>query len=696
MKKIIVPALVIAVTAAVFLPSIAGRFTNWDDAALVTDNPAIKKISVPNVLSIFTSSFVGTYIPLTVLSFAAEYHFFRLAPRAYHLTNLILHLLNSLLVLVLVRLLTKDWPTAGVVSLLFGIHPLHVEAVAWVTERKSVLYTFFFLLGLIAYAKYLRRPRAGTYVLVAASFLLALMSKPMAITLPFVLLLLDYFHRRPLTNRVLAEKLPLLIIAAGFFCLNLLAQQTLQHGRFQFPLSFFLVFHNLIFYLAKIFVPVNLSAYYPYPAAGCGLPLTMLLSPLIAAAIALDIVLLRRRAEYLVFGALFFLITILPVIQLIPLVGAAAAADRYVYVPALGIFFAAASFLRRLYGARLRARPLLRGAGLAAGVLVVAALSLASRQRIAVWHNSLALWNDVLRQFPDQVLALNNRGQAYAATKDYRRALADYNRAAVLDSMYGVTFFNRAGLFYDTRDYRRALDDYDRALRRDANRAAIYAGRGRAYFQLGRTAEAAADYERALKINPALADVHNDRGILYFGSGDYARALQAYNRCLALDPDHAPAYANRADLYFLQGNTRRAIADYTRSIAVDPAYADAYYNRGVAYGSLGQADKALADYEHALVLNPQMATAYNNRGNIYLHAGEYDIAVADYSRALELDSAYAGAYYNRALANYRLARFGPAVADLEKAEKYGYPVDARVKMDFKKELKEKEREKLLK
>jgi len=422
-KIILSLCLILAIPSISLFPSLKNDFINWDDQQYVTENKTITELSWRNIETIFDRTYMGHYHPLTLLSYALEYRFFKLNPFAYHLTNLILHLLNGLLVFWLIWMLTGGVLISLVVSLLFGIHPLHVETVAWISERKDLLYSFFFLGSLIVYLTYLKTWRGRYYVLSLFLFLLSLLSKSMAVTLPFVLLLCDTLLHRKIDRKCLIEKIPFLVIAFIFGIMALFAQGS-PEAMSQNPSSpssknIFIMsevlttyFSKLLLmseivtsYFPKLILPIKLSCLYP-PIKGIAgfwsyVYLTTIIGFLIAG------ILLGKYNKKIPFGTLFFFITIIPTLP------AKIMADRYLYIPSIGIFFIAAEGFYWLYRSKLKpikiVKPIL--AILLIGIL--GTFSFLTWERCQVWKDSMSLWNNVLKNYPDIPIAYNNLGEAY-------------------------------------------------------------------------------------------------------------------------------------------------------------------------------------------------------------------------------------------------------------------------------------------
>ncbi len=445
-------AVILIVTFISFYPCLRGGFVNFDDDRYVYRNPMIKDLSWQSIGTIFASTdYAVIYCPLVFLSYAIEYHFFDLHPCGYHVTNLILHLCNCLLVFWFIYLLCRNRPTAFITALLFAVHPLRVESVAWITERKDVLYAFFFLLALICYCDRRARGSPIGYAGVVLFFLLSLLSKPAALVLPLVLLLCDYFRGESINRKNLSAKLPLFAIAVAFLILGLFTAR--EYGRkgpaFSMFDQIFIPPYALIFYLYQSIVPLRLSCLYPFPVKhGAFLPAPFLVSPIILILIGALVVRSARYTRTIAFGSLFFLITILPAIQFFP-TGTAIVADRFTYIPSIGLSFLIARLVAWLYTMGDK-----RGAHLAATALaaLVAAMTVLTWGRCSVWNSNIALWDDAVRKYPDSYvpLAYFNRGIVYSDMGLHEEAVSDFNKVLSL-------YYRERGVERDYTETCRAL-----------------------------------------------------------------------------------------------------------------------------------------------------------------------------------------------------------------------------------------------
>jgi len=530
--------LVVVATFVAFYPSLGNGFTNWDDEEYVTESTLVTGLSGDHLKRIFTEPVKANYHPLTILTLALDYRFWGLEPLGYHATNLALHLLNTLLVFFLVLRLAdgRRW-VALFTALFFGIHPMHVESVAWVSARKDVLYAFFFIAALIFYTRFVRERHRRDYWIVAGLFLLALLSKPMAVVLPPVLLAIDYWLGRKSFKAALVEKIPLFVMSVAF---GIVAIQTQAHAmgdltRYSAFQRIAFACYGLVAYLVKLFAPVGLSALHPYPRGQ--LPGAFLLAPVAVLGIALAILVSLRRTRLVAFGMLFFFLNLALVLQVVS-VGQAVTSDRYSYLAYVGPLFV----LGMLYATAME-----RGsAGLTICIfLCAAACMFLTLERCTVWKNSEILWTDVLDKHPGSHVAHYNRGMYYRSLADDGKALADFDRAIELKPNYSLAYNNRGGIRYRRGDLRSALADFDRAIESDPSLAMAHYNRGRVHMARQADDLAIRDYDRAVELQPDLAPAYNNRASIYFNRGNYRRAYDDFDRAVSLDPDNAAFLRNR-------------------------------------------------------------------------------------------------------------------------------------------------------
>ncbi|HMI31776.1 MAG TPA: hypothetical protein VK527_08550, partial [Candidatus Limnocylindrales bacterium] len=509
--------LVALATAAAFAPAVHNGFTDWDDPAYVTENLDIRDLTLPGLKAMFTTILEGNYQPLTVASFAVDYHFWKLNPKGYHITNIALHVAGTVAVFWFILLLTGSRELSLITSLFFGIHPLHVESVAWVSGRKDVLYALFYIAACISYVLWTRRHRGRALYYAGALllFVLALLSKGMAASLPAALIAIDfYLGRKPTAKTLFVEKAPFIVIAVAFGAIAVVAQS--KQGAIQ-DLASFAFYERILFacygisaYLVRAILPLQLSAFYPYPLkAGGSLPLVYYLAPLFVLAVLIAVVRSMRGGRVIAFGALFFLVNVALVLQLFP-IGSAVIADRYTYLSFVGVGLAIAAVYRWLVRSALSRQIALRTA-VTVLVAVCGVLALfATRARCEIWKDNVTLWTDVLGRYPTLPLGYTKRARTYMLRGENDRAMSDVGKALSLNP-------------------------------EDARALTM---RGTLRFLKNDTLGAQADLEKSVAIEAGDAVAWNSLGAVHLTLGDRDRALREFTRAVELKRDYAEGYLN--------------------------------------------------------------------------------------------------------------------------------------------------------
>lgn len=676
LKIIISVFLMLVVVMVSFLPSLKNSFTNWDDEFYISQNPDVKNLSLKGIAKLFTTTKLGLYTPLVSISFALEYHFFKLDPAAYHTTNLILHLMNCLLVFMFIFILSNNnLAISFIVSLLFGVHPLRVESVAWISERKDMLYALFFLGALIFYFRYLKKEARKSYYYSLALSFVSLLSKPMGVSLPFVMCLCDYFLGVKCSRRNFIEKIPFFIIAIVF---SVIAASKNLHSYEPFKLSSHIPIVNfrLIFYLYKIFVPINLSCLYPDPLVTVNsFPVIFWLSSLIVMFLGAIAILSRKYNRNLIFGISFFVITILPVLKLIPL-GSGRIEERFTYIPSIGIFYIVAAGIFWIYTNRLKLR-ILGVMVLIILISVVASLSFLTWQRCKVWKDSLSLWNDVLSHYPDLAIAYNNRGNIFLGKKEYDKAYADFKKAIEVDPLFPYTYNNLGIAYSDAGRKEDAIAMFEKAIIIDPNFAKAYYNLGNVYNSIGDENKAITWYEKAIGINPDFLEAYYNLGSVYNSLKDRGKAIRIFKKLREISPSYLPAYLNLSDLYKSADQKEELTGLYKQAIANNLDYFEAYYNIGDLYSNLGQEREAIALYKRAIDINPNSAPVYTNLGSSYCAIGKNKQAIILLKKAIQLDPKLAVAHNNLAVAYYYERQYDLAIKHCDKAIELGYEVSPK-------------------
>lgn len=503
-------------------------FINIDDDIYVTNNLNVQSgIHPEGVRWAFTTTDAEFWHPLTWLSLMLDHQLYGLHPGGYHITNLILHILSTLLLFRLLNHMTGEIWKSAFVAALFAIHPLHVESVAWIAERKDVLSAFFWMLTLCLYVYYTEQPSVARYLLILFSFACGLMSKPMLVTLPVMMILLDYWPLKRFQIKQgnlllwqLREKTPLLVMSAVFSVIAIYAQYNPEAVHFPLGSRLAAAFVSFTMYLKKIFWPLDVSFCYPL-FDKLSLP-QIAGSVLMTSAISIFVIVSAKRFPFLLVGWLWYAITLLPVLGIIHVRAERyAMADRYTYLPLIGIAIMMAWGVPLLLKKKDICRKLLFPAGFS--VLVI--LSYLAWKQCGHWENSLTLINQTLRVTKDNYLGHYIRGITYFNLGQYRSAIRDFSQAIELNPAYGVAYLNRGAAYERIGDSRKAIQDYDESIRLQPRFLAYY-----------------------------------NKGVAYINLGQYRQAVDELNMAIYLKAD-AYAYQNRGLAYLLQDNREAACRD---------------------------------------------------------------------------------------------------------------------------------------
>ncbi|MCH8904516.1 MAG: tetratricopeptide repeat protein [Bacteroidetes bacterium] len=581
----------VVITLIAFYPTFNNGFTNWDDTDYIHDNELLNSLSGENLKKMFNTSVNGHFHPLTIITLAIEYSIRPLSAKLIHTNSLILHILDTLLVFWFILLLCKKKEVALIVALLFGIHPMHVESVAWVSERKDVLYTFFYISALITYLYALQKPgqkvKYMTFTLVL--FVLALLSKTMAVTLPLAMLAIDYYKKRKFDKILIGEKLLFFLLSGAFF---VWASSHSQFDNLALGYTFsstidriFYAGYGTMMYLFKLVIPVNLSNYYPYPIKVDGqLPVIFYIAPAVILVLAFLAARTYKKTRTIVFGAVFFVVTIFLVIQLLP-VGITLMADRYTYVSSIGLFFIFAIWFTNILGGAFVLRKKMKNVLIIGLVLYCSILTYSTIDRTKVWYDSTTLWTDVVEKFPE--------------------------------TFYG--YYARGKTYYDEKKFQLSVIDLDKAVQIDPTNLKAHLNRGMAHNELGNYNLAIQSFTSIINLRPDFSKAYFMRGTSYTDNGDYELALEDYYQCVDLDPNSIPARFNIAVTLYKMGRYQESIGDFTNMISIlgnTPQSADLYYHRALGYYKVGYYNEAARDVQTARSMgyqaDPKFLTQLSN------------------------------------------------------------------------------------
>lgn len=671
-RTLLLSLLLVGATLWTFLPAIDNGFVNYDDPDYVTANPHVRQgLSWQSAHWAFVASRAANWHPLTWLSHQLDWELYAGAAWGHHLTSLLLHALNAVLLFVVLNRLTGAPGRSFLVALFFGLHPLRVESVAWISERKDVLSTAFFLLSLWAYARWARemenpkseiRPKsdeelgdnqaqhtslqqagffsmytacsAGAYpwyVLALVLFVLGLMCKQMVVTLPFVLLLLEVWplRRWPKVGigRLVIEKLPFFAAALFASIITLVVQR--RGGAVIEGLSLSSRLENAavsyVRYVGKLLCPVDLAFFYP-PVPHW--PVWIVAGSLALLALVSAIVWITRKSHpYLLVGWLWFLGTLVPVIGLVP-AGEQSMADRYSYIPSIGLLWLlvwAASRVAAPSTTELRAAgssspptgraqqlkwPRWLGCALATGLVITSALL--TRQQIGYWRNDESLFKHALRVTRNNYLAHNNLGTMFDKQGHYDEAVAQFELALRIKPDYAQGYSNLGVVLLEKGQLDDAISEFQKAIQANPRYANAHNNLGTALERKGRPVEAQKEYERAIELFPEFPDAHYNLGVALMRQGRLDGAIREFGITLEQQPESADAHNNLGFALQQKGELDAAIRHYQQAILLRPDYPRACFNLGVALYTKGLVDLSIKAFQEALRLKPDYAEARKN------------------------------------------------------------------------------------
>lgn len=626
------PLLLFLVTFAVYVPVRHFSFLNYDDPSYVTGNLHVRNgLTAGGIEWAFRSTEAANWFPLTWISHMADVQLFGLNSGRHHLGNVLLHAASAvLLFLLLFRTTGATW-RPGLVAAIFALHPLHVESVAWIAERKDVLSAFFWMLALLAYVRFVESPNARRYTFLLLAFSAGLMSKPMIVTLPVVALLLDVWPlRRTMSKAVIVEKLPLFGLSAAVSALIFLAQRgggaVLSIDQLPLAARLANALVSYAVYAAKLFWPSNLAVFYPFPAS---LPAWEAIAAGAAvAAVSALVIHERARRPYLMVGWLWYLATLLPVIGIVQ-VGLQARADRYTYIPLIGL-----SIMLAWGAAELGARRLRAVAAVAA--VAVVAWAATTRSYLSAWQDSASLFQHALGATAGNYVAYNNLGVALRDRGDTIAAMANFQAALAIRPAYAEAQTNLGESLLRQGRPDEAMVPITEALRLNPSLPEAHVNFGAVLSRQGKTAEAVEQYRLAVQLDPANAEAHGGLGAILTDLGRPEEALAELTEAVRLKPDDADGHYNLGRLYGLTGRAAEAIAEFSRAVALRPDDPQNHYNLGVALASTESLDGAAEEFRAAIRLSPGYANAHFNLGIALAQAGNCAKALPEFAEALRL------------------------------------------------------------
>ncbi|HTA27081.1 MAG TPA: tetratricopeptide repeat protein [Bacteroidia bacterium] len=603
------PLGIVLITFLCYHYSIHNEFTNWDDQRLVPQNIFIKSFSAANINKMLFYDITGDYhFPLTMISYAINYHFSGIAPESYYITNIVIHLINSCLMFFLVLMLFgamekngygilkwKEW-LAFFCTLAYAIHPMHVESVSWISDRKDVLYALFYFAGMMAYIKY-AEVKAKKYLwlfLVFLCFVFSILSKPIAGVFPFSLLMIDVLLKRDLRvsiKNILLEKLPFVFVfilsAVSTYYSAKSSGAVQEHEAYNLFQRFLFASYGFYMYILKAFVPFAQSAYYPYPDftnASGGLPILFYVSPLIALlGVAIPLYLAYRSGKnnfrMALFGIGFYFFNMVMVSQIIGS-GPNIMADRYSYVCYFGIFFPITFFVYKI----IQKGKLIRTIVIAFVSVYMLLFAFLCYQRTLVWHNSETLWTDVIKQYPHRIIkAYNNLGNYYFEQRDLDKASDNYKEAINLRTGDPQVYCNMGSVMGAKKEYKASLLYYGEAIKIDSNDPNNYLDRAITYSAMGQYDFAIKDYRHSYRINPNSEILIRNIAYTYLNAHQFDSAISYYTQVIQINPENPGYYHYRGVAEFNKEAAKPAMDDFMHNLQIAPHDSECMFYMSIAY-----------------------------------------------------------------------------------------------------------------
>ncbi|MEM9919310.1 MAG: tetratricopeptide repeat protein [Bacteroidota bacterium] len=594
-------AILLGVTLLAFYGSLSNQFVNWDDDVNILDNENIAILDWAHIKAIFSNHVIGGYNPLTILTFAIEKHFFGLDPFVFHLNNLLLHLVCVYFVYRILLLLKLSPMAALFGALLFGIHPMRVESVSWATERKDVLFGAFYLAATYTYILWLKareQEKVRLFAITLLLFTLSLLSKIQAVAFPMTLLAIDYYLRRPLSWKLVKEKIPYfgLSLAVGIIGIMILAgantisaEDPTQYNIFQ---RLLIGAYSFCVYVIKCIYPYEMLPLYPYPQS---LDWPFYVAPLGVVAVLVWVYqAFRKEQRAIVFGWAVFAFNVFFVLQILA-AGQGFKADRFTYIPYLGLFFMMAWGLEQL----MKKRPDYKLLALGGTGLYLLVFTYMTHQQNKIWENGATLWTHVIENGSRTALPWGNRANYYRSQKNYQQSIIDYQEAIKLAPQKAGPYNSLGKTYFDMGNKEQALQEYDKALEREQNEVEFWVNRGAAHASLGDFNKALADLNEAEKIDPDFKNLYLNRSLIYTQSGQFQLALKDHNKYLELDPYHAAIHYERAIVKRRLGDDTNALSDLNRAIQLDQSMGLFYYERAKILSIQGDKAGAQRDVRSA-------------------------------------------------------------------------------------------------
>ena len=672
-------ALIIILGFAVYANSIKGEFI-WDDEFLVQDNVYIRNWS--HISKLFTEN-IGAgageifhfYRPLQMITYMIDYSIGGLNAKIYHFTNILLHISAALAIFWLMNILYKDNFLSLFTGILFVVHPIHTEAVSYVSGRADSLAALFTLLCFIFYIKYLNSESKSATILTVSSYVLAILSRENSLILPVLILLYHYAFKEKIRIKRFLPILSItfIYILLRFTAINVLLPHTSSISKLlqRIP-GFFVAITN---YIKLLFLPFHLHM--EYGKNLFGLNNARAISGILIFFFLLFYAFKKRKGDNLIFfSVLWFFIALLPQSNIYPI--NAYMAEHWLYLPSIGFFLILARAFSFLYK---------RGSRIVAALSIAGLLAFYSYLTIRqneYWQEPISFYEMTLKYAPHSTKVYTNLGTAYSDIGKKKEAIELYKKALEINPE-SAKIYNSLGTVYSNigKKYE-AVEAYKKAIEIDPRDAKACNNLGNVYNEIGKKEEAIPLYEKAIEIDPVYIKAYSNLGGLYLGTGKKEKAILLFKKVIEIDPGNAGSYNNLGIAYIDIGKNEEAIPMFKKAIEADPCYANAYNNLGKVYGDTGKKDEAIQMFKKAIEIDPGYAHAYNNLGNAYNDMGRTEEAIASYRKALEANPNYDAVYNNLAIIYYYQKQYDLAIKYCDKARELGF----KVHPDFLKTLEQ--------
>lgn len=672
-------------TVLAFYPILSAGFIILDDTVMIQENPYIRSLSLGNIKAIFTEIYFKLYHPVVTVSYAVEYYFCGLDPYIYHLDNILLHLANTLLVFFLFKKFTKSFAVPYIAALIFAVHPVHTEVVAWATARKDILYSLFYLLSVLFYIKSYESKYHKTFITASlAGFLLSCLCKPAAVTLPAVLVLADYCQNR-LDFKKIKIYIPFAVISAVFSWIAVAGHYSLDEKTistsFVTVINVLNAHYNILFYLEKFIFPVNLSCLYPQFYNLFEMPPYFILyAPALLYLIFYAVILTLKINKKIFFGFLFFIAAVLPSSGIMP-TGVAPAADRYVYLAYAGLSYVFAEFLMFLYKKFSRIKIFF----IFAAIFLLSVLFYMTYTRTILWTDAEKLMTDAINKFPKTAEhAYISRAAVYMADGRFDLAESDLQKSLSINSNNGYTAFHLGHLAQIKKDYKKALKYYLSIPQSDANYIAVANNIAMIMSANGQDEQTVKFMEEIINLNNHIIYdyFYYNLATIYFKTENFEKAFQHLKSALDKNPHNEKYYLFMMELYMKSGDFQKAeqtaltgIKNAENPFAISDSLGKEYFLRG-------EYELAQQMFLHSVNSNSNDDFAYFMLGNLAALKGGYNEALNYYTIAIFLNKDEAEYYFKRGVVFFELKKYKLAKEDMEKAVKKGFNIDNNLKKEI--------------